>query len=91
MVETFLDKMEEYPGLVHLFIQAFLELAKCPESQLQKIGKEVKLDIPPFLTKYVDPSYPRNLNRDILKYMNYIKDIALEYFRKFALEKTKVY
>ena len=90
MLNTFLDKLDDTPGFLPLFTQAFMELAVCPESQLRKEGKEVKLEIPPFLIKYVDPNYKRNLNRDILKYMNYIKEIGVEYLRKFTLTKFQV-
>jgi len=70
--------------------RAFLQIARCPESQLRKIGNEMKLQTPPFLVKYTDPHYKKELNRDILKYMNHIKALTIEYFDKFAISKAKV-
>ena len=89
-METVIDKLHDFPGFVPWFCHGFMEIAHCPESQLTKTGTEVKLETPPHLTKYVDPSYGRNLNRDILKYVNYIKEIALGYLKKLVLEKSNV-
>ena len=89
-MEIVIDKLNDFPGFVPWLCHGFMEIAHCPENQLTKTGTEVKLETPPYLIKYVDPSYSRNLNRDILKYVNYIKEIALGYLKKFALEKANV-
>ena len=73
-----------------MFARAFLQIARCPESQIKKVGNEIRLETSPFLIKYLDPRYKRELNRDILKYINYIKDLSLDYFKEFALRKAKV-
>jgi len=90
MLNTFIDRIKEIPKFVGLFITAFTELAACPESQINKTGKEIKMETPPFLIKYVDSNYKRNLNRDILKYIKYIKEFGLEYLRKFLMERSEV-
>lgn len=83
---TLLAKLPEFPDFIYLFYHGFLEIAQCPESQIQRYGVEYKLPNAPQLVKYVDPEYKRELNRDILKYIKYIKETSFEYFKRFVNE-----
>ncbi len=83
---TLLAKLPEFPDFISLFYHGFLEIAQCPESQIQRYGVEYKLPNAPQLVKYVDPEYKRELNRDILKYIKYIKETSFEYFKRFVNE-----
>lgn len=81
-MKSFFEKIREFKGLIPLFYESFMEIAKAPEP-IKKVEIKPPENVLESMVAIPENTFNREISRTILKFMVHIKLLALDYLEEF--------